>query len=172
MSKIQLKKELNNLDKNQLVQLILDLYSARKEAKSYFDFFIEPDMDKLTEKYRAAIDKELSRGKYNKSTARISKVRTIIRDYASFGISIEAVIELMVYALIEGLKVERAKYVSKAYINGITKLASDILKTGDKHEVFDTAMHLLEEALSGKYGYIGFVNLIRRELNWSTLRKN
>lgn len=37
MSKTSLKKELLNMDKNQLVELILDVYCARKEGKEYFE---------------------------------------------------------------------------------------------------------------------------------------
>ena len=171
MSKVQLKKELSTLDREQLVQLILDLYSARKEAKAYFDFFVDPDITKLTEKFRTEIDKEMMRGRYRKSTARISKVRTFIRDYSSYGIGAEAVIELMIYALKVGLHVERIKYVSKTFISGITRLASDILKEGDKNAIFDSTLKLLEEALSGTYGYLNFVNYIRRELDWSIIQR-
>ena len=169
MSKTHLKKELANLDKEQLVQIILDAYSARKEVKSYFDFFADPDVEKLTEKYRAAIDKEINRGKYNKSTARISRIRSAIREYASFGVNIESVIELMVYTLKMGLRVERAKYVSKTFSTGMVRLAEDILKTGDKNAVFDSTFKLLEEALSGAYGYKGFVNYIRTSIEWSAI---
>lgn len=169
MSKTQLKKELANLEADQLRQLILDLYSRNKGAKAYFDFFVDPDLEKLTEKYRAAIDKEMLRSKYNKSTARISRVRTSIREYESFGIDAENVLDLMVYALKTALNVERSKYVKSSFISGVNKLAQDILKFGDKNAVFDTAFKLLEEALGGSYGYIGFVNQIRRELQWSLI---
>lgn len=169
MSKTQLKKELSQLDREQLQQLILDLYGARKEAKAWFDFFVDPDLDKLTEKFQGEIEKEMHRGKYSKSTARISRIRTSIRDYASYGVGSEAVIKLMVHTLKVGLRVERAKYVSKTFMTGMVRLASDILKEGDKNAVFDFALRQLEEALSGAYGYLGFVNHIRRELQWSQL---
>ena len=169
MSKTQLKKELNQLDREQLIQLILDIYSARKEAKAYFDFFAEPDLAKLTEKFQSLILKEITRGKYNKSTARISRVRSYIRDYQSYGVSTEAVLELMIFTLKNGLMTERAKYVSRPFISGMVKLADDILKLGDKSAVFDSAFKLLEEALCGSYGRICFVNYIRREINWSLI---
>lgn len=169
MSKTILKKELKQLDKEQLEQLILDLYSARKEAKAYLDFFAEPDIDKLTEKYMLVIEKEMTRGKYSKSTARISRVRTHIRDYASYGIPVESVLEMMVNTLKLGLKVEQQKYTSKAFVSGINRLASDILSYGDKHLMFDTAFRLLSEALSGQYGYKGFVNMLRNNLDWSLI---
>ena len=170
MSKSSLKKELQQLDRNQLQQILLDIYSARKEAKQWLDFFVNPDLEALTEKYRAEIDKEMNRGKYSKSTTRLSKVRTLIKNYASFGIDPEAVISLMVYALKEGLRTERKKFVTKTFITGMARLASDILKEGDRYEIFNTAFSQLQEALSGAYGYINFVNYIRREIDWSVIR--
>lgn len=169
MSKTQLKKELATLDREQLTSLILELYDARKEAKAYFEFFINPDLDKLTERFQADIAKEMSRGKYTKSTARLSRVRTSIRDYASYGVPAEAVLSLMAYSLKLGLQVERAKYVSKTFMSGMVRLASDILKEGDKRLMFDYAHRLLSAALDGSHGYLGFVNYIRRELDWSII---
>ena len=169
MSKIQLKKELSRLDREQLIGIILDNYSLRKDAKAYFDFFINPDIDKLTEKYSLLIEKEMLRGKYTKSTARLSRVRTHIREYASFGVPPESVQELMIYTLKLGLDVERRKYVSQTFTSGIIRLATDILTYGDKNSIFDSTMRLMEDALSGNYGYKGFVNQIRYELHWSLI---
>lgn len=169
MTKIALKKELANLDNGQLRSLILDLYSARKEAKEYLDFFANPDLDALTERYRTLIAKEFSRGKYAKSTARISRIRTYLRDYASFGVPAEAVIELMDYSLRTGLIIEQKRYVSSAFASGMKRLAADILKYGDKNLVFDSTLRLLNETLCGKYGYRGFVNQLRTHLEWSAI---
>lgn len=167
MSKIQLKRELTKLDRDQLIQLVLDIYSARKEAKDYFDFFVEPDIEKLTEKYRSLIHKEMIRGKYSKSTARISRIRAYIKDYASYGVDAEAVVELMIYTLSVGLLIQKTKYVSQPFESGLKKMAEDVLKFGDKNCIFDSSFRLLEEVLSGKYGYVGFVNAIRTHLEWS-----
>lgn len=43
MSKAALRKELVKMSQEQLVTLILDLYSARPQAKEYFEFFLSPD---------------------------------------------------------------------------------------------------------------------------------
>ena len=51
MSKLRLTKEIKQLERHQLEQMILDAYAARKEIKEYFDFFLNPDVDKLIEKY-------------------------------------------------------------------------------------------------------------------------
>ena len=35
MSKAQLKKHLNTLDKSQIIEMVMELYDARKEAQYY-----------------------------------------------------------------------------------------------------------------------------------------
>lgn len=42
MSKAQLKKFLKDLERGQLEEFILDLYSDVKPAKEYLDFFLNP----------------------------------------------------------------------------------------------------------------------------------
>ena len=63
MSKNTLKKELDLMDRGQLVDIILDLYSNRPEAKEYFEFFLNPDIEKLREKVITKAQKEIMRTK-------------------------------------------------------------------------------------------------------------
>ncbi|MDE5643478.1 MAG: hypothetical protein K2I56_08295, partial [Muribaculaceae bacterium] len=63
MSKAKLKKELELMSREQLIDIILNVYSARKEAKEYFEFFLNPDSDALLEKYRELVKKEVIRAK-------------------------------------------------------------------------------------------------------------
>lgn len=44
MSKAQLKKHLIKLTKEQVIDVVMELYEARKEAKEYLDFYINPMM--------------------------------------------------------------------------------------------------------------------------------
>lgn len=169
MSKIQLKKELANLDREQLVQLILDMYSARKEAKEYFDFFVNPDVDALYEKYQKAVEKEIERGKYRRCTARISRIRASIKEFASYDPGAEPVVNLMIYTIKAAVMIERRREISKPFFVGIGKMCSDVLEYGDKNEVYSYALKLLEIALNGEIGYIGFVNYLRRCVDWPVL---
>ena len=43
MSKIALKKYLGTLEKSEVIDVVLDLYDARKEAKEYLEYFLNPD---------------------------------------------------------------------------------------------------------------------------------
>ena len=56
MSKVALKKYLNTLQKGDIVEMVLDLYDARKEAKEYLEYFLNPDEEEKLKEYS---------GKYN-----------------------------------------------------------------------------------------------------------
>ena len=43
MSKAKLKKYLQTLSKEQVIEVMLELYDARKEAKDYLEFYLTPD---------------------------------------------------------------------------------------------------------------------------------
>lgn len=72
MSKSALRKELDRMSREQLEQIILDAYDAKREIKDYFEFFLNPDVNKLLDKQLAIVAKELSRVKWGTSRARVS----------------------------------------------------------------------------------------------------
>ena len=58
MSKAEVKKYIKSLDKSSLEELVLDLYSARKEAKDYLEYVIKPNDKGKLEEYREIIAKD------------------------------------------------------------------------------------------------------------------
>lgn len=84
MSRTELKKALAGMSREQLQEMILDIYSARKDAKEYFEFYLNPDVNALLAKYRTAIYKEFERTRRGRSTARISRIKKAIRQFDSF----------------------------------------------------------------------------------------
>ena len=55
MSLTGLKKELKQLDKNKLINLIVELYKKHKPVKVFFDFYVQPDEKGLFEKQKARV---------------------------------------------------------------------------------------------------------------------
>ena len=55
MSKAQLKKHLNTLEKPQIIEMVMELYDARKEAKEYLEFYLNPDENKELEKFKKIV---------------------------------------------------------------------------------------------------------------------
>lgn len=147
MSKAQLKKELANMDAVQLRELILDLYSAKKEAKEYFEFFLEPDVNKLTEKVGLQIDKELNRTKRGMLCARFSVIFALLKDYQAHGVDAQHVYKLMLGVLRKAVTFERLYYTKNSFENGTLKLFSHTLEYADKQQMFDVALQDLQGVL-------------------------
>ena len=145
MSKTQLKKELKELDAPQLRELILEVYEARKEAREYFEFFLAPDADKLYQRYVTLIDKELLRSKRGMLSARFTRVRAFIKDFASFGPGADYVLRLMQHTLSVAVVAERAYHTKPPFENGILRLAADTLTYADRHLLFDSALKSVTE---------------------------
>lgn len=55
MSKAQLKKYLFVLNKEQIIEVILELYDVRKEAKEYLEFYLNSNEDEKLKKYKRII---------------------------------------------------------------------------------------------------------------------
>ncbi len=143
MSKAQLKKELAGMSAEQLVQIVLDAYSARKETRDYFEFFLNPDVDKLYAKTLAAVDKELMRSKHGHSTSRITVVRRAIKDFASYDPGAEYVLRLMLDTLEHILVREKYVYFKETFEKGSRRLVDDILAYADTHAMVDSTLRRL-----------------------------
>lgn len=167
MSKTKLKKELAELDKEQLVQLILDAYSARKETKEYLEFFIEPDVEKLQTKYEIAISKELNRvrrGGYCK--ARISYVKAQIKEFMSFQPGFQAEIDLLFYTISYAMAAESHLHFPETLMRGIGSLVRMILDLSDANYVADKTLMNLRALLSNQQaGSRYFRRYLNDELN-------
>ena len=64
MSKSEVKNYIKSLERSSLEELVMDLYSARKEAKEYLEYVIKSDDNAKLEEYRKIITNEFfpSRG--------------------------------------------------------------------------------------------------------------
>lgn len=83
MSKTTVKKALEPLSRAQLVEMVLELYGARKEAKEYLDFWADPDVEKELEKAVAKINRLffLSADKPRKKP-KLTSIKTVIKAFA------------------------------------------------------------------------------------------
>ena len=57
MSKAKVKKELNKFTKEQIIELVLEMYDKKALTNEYLDFFVTLDEDKLIAKYKKEIKK-------------------------------------------------------------------------------------------------------------------
>lgn len=101
MSKAQLKKLLNSMDKNDIASLILELYDAKKEAKEYLEYYLNPNEKEKFEKYKQIIEEEYSLTSL-KCNARLSVAKKAISDFSKFKPSVELQADLMLFLVESG----------------------------------------------------------------------
>lgn len=58
MSKVDLKNHLQQLSKEQIMNLVLEYYSSSKEARKYFDYLLAPDIGNKFKESKAVIYNE------------------------------------------------------------------------------------------------------------------
>lgn len=100
MSKSQLKKYLKELNRDQLEEFILDIYSDVKSAKEYLDFFLNPDVTKLVDKTQLQLYSKFYRPNGEPvSNLKFSKVNDIMKDFTNKMRDPYIVADMMVYLL-------------------------------------------------------------------------
>ncbi|MDD3077917.1 MAG: DUF6155 family protein [Paludibacter sp.] len=98
MSKAKLKKELQSLTKEKLVEQILDLYDKNKSVKEFYDFYLNPRNEKeLAVKYKKQIRKEFNVENPMRSTEKFSVAKRAISDFKGLQPSPEALADVMLY---------------------------------------------------------------------------
>ena len=138
MSKASLKKELATFNAEQLREIILDLYNARKEAKEYLEFFINPDIEKLNDKTTEALKKEIGRVKRRMVSPRWTRVNAILKNYDTLRPGPEHVIKIY-WTAVKLAAVEMSLYyVSATFETGLMKLFTKTIEYGDKNQVLAT----------------------------------
>lgn len=97
MSKRDLKKYLHNLDKEQLEEQIIDLYTRFKEVKVFYDFVFNPKEDKLLEECKLKISTEYFPVKSRKAKARRSVAQKYIKHFKQLGVDAVIIADVMLY---------------------------------------------------------------------------
>lgn len=168
MSKLALKKTLATLTPEQKDELILDLYSARAEAKAYLEFFINPDIDKLIEKSTADIGKEIyKRGSRGYNKPRITRIRNIIKNVATLNPGAEYVLELMFNTLsLLATAGNQGFWYTEGVLKSFGRIIAEILKLADDNAMLEPTLNRLTELTDGIKGgpFCRPGNFMRNEL--------
>ncbi|MCM1448832.1 MAG: DUF6155 family protein [Clostridiales bacterium] len=131
MSKAQLKKELSGMTAGQLVEVILDAYAARPAIKEYFEYFLNPDVEKVFDKQMRIIVKETNRSKYHSSKARVSIINKAIKEFTMHGPDDEMLVRFL-YTAVHNLAVaEMMLEFSDTHWSLVSKIVSQALTVAD-----------------------------------------
>ena len=102
MSKAKLKKHLLALSKEEIIDVVLDLYDARTEAKAYFEFYLKPDSSAELEKLRVRIVHEFFPVRGLPKNPSFAKCKKIVTDFAKMQASPDCVADLMLTVTEQG----------------------------------------------------------------------
>lgn len=91
----EVKSELNKLKKGDLINQIAELYKKYMPVKEYFDFYVNPDEDKLLEQYKERV----TSGFFPKHgyKLKVSISRKAINDFKKLGTSQESLADLLLH---------------------------------------------------------------------------
>lgn len=99
MSKRDLKKYLNGLEKEQLEEQLLELYDKFSEVKTYYDFVFNPKEDRLVQEAKLKIANEYFPVKSKKAKLRRSVAQKYIKHFLVLGVDPFAVADVMLYTM-------------------------------------------------------------------------
>lgn len=136
------------MSREQLAGLLLEAYEARKETREYFEFFLNPDVGKLSQKYEAAIAKEFARVKRRYCRARMSNVKAALRDFASFKPGDEQVLDLYLWTIRHAMAAEKRIDFPEALIKSVAGILVAALNFADKALLADRALAAIDAILS------------------------
>lgn len=147
MSKTILRKELQQMSHEQLEDLLLELYDARKEVKEYFKFFLNPDVNKLTEKYKNALAKEIYRNKRGHTKARISQIKKLVKEFQSFHPGFDKEIELLEWVVMQSVGADMLYGYTETLNNGIAYFLETLLSLADRNMMADKIINRITNIL-------------------------
>jgi Family of unknown function (DUF6155) len=101
MGLIDVKKELNKLDKSKIIDLVAELYKNNKSPKDFLDFWVNPNENELFIKYRDKVFRAFYMEKgYDYS---LKNGKQAISDFKKFSPSSELVADLMLFYVETGV---------------------------------------------------------------------
>ncbi len=132
----EVKSELNKLNKEELIKHISELYKKYKPVKEYFDFYINPDEQKLLEQYK----EKVTEGFFPKRgyQLKLSISRKAINDFKKLGTSAESLADLLLHFVENGVDFTN-EYgdIDENFYTSIENTYSNALDLIDKNGLLD-----------------------------------
>ncbi|MCG8580993.1 MAG: DUF6155 family protein [Bacteroidales bacterium] len=136
MSKKDLKLYLHELDKEQLEDQIIDLYTRFKEVKEYYDFAFNPKENKLMEECKLKISKEYFPVSRRKAKMRRSVAQKYIRHFNRLGVEPSLVADVMFYHIEIAQTYSSENYVrQETFYKAMLKAFTEALQYVDEHGI-------------------------------------
>ncbi len=136
MGLTDIKKELKNLDKDNLIDLVLDLYKKNKSVKEFFDFYVNPNEKELLAKYKDKVYEAFfpKRG----DRLRLSDGKKAIADFRKLGTSNDLLTDLMLFYVETGVEcTNEFGDIDEPFYNSVASVYSQALTIMKKEKILD-----------------------------------
>ena len=138
MSKTDLKKFLKDKDAAFLSNLILEIYSASKQAKEWLDFYVDPQEEDLYDTYCARICSVFFTIRGTKPAPSFTKCKSIIAQYKKCSPPAERIADIMIYCLECAVAASDERGFDFSFYNAVdnmgAQLVTHVVKTGIAQE--------------------------------------
>ncbi len=104
MSKLQLKHYLQSLTQKQVIDIVMQLYDAKKEAQEWLDYYLQPDESAKLEHYKKIIYEEFYPSGRKMPQTRFAVCRKAISEFKKLKPRDEYLAELMVFYVETGCR--------------------------------------------------------------------
>lgn len=158
MSKAKLKKHLLSLTKEQVVDIMLELYGASKEANAWLEFYLEPNSDAELEKYKKAICSQFYGRNYYPKDPSFRECNKLITAFKKLVPDPHAIADLMLYYVEQGcsLTAQFGDYEEPFYTaleNNFSKAVKFIAQNGLLPEFAPRMKKMIETVKWCGYGF-------------------
>lgn len=147
MSKAKLKKELENMSAEQLREVILDAYDAAPEIKQYFEYFLNPDENKLMNDFVEFVCKEFNRVKRHNCKARVSAVKRELKKLQGFGVSYVRYTNAFLNVIMQIGIADKFCYLADAHYNLVDYCTEQALCEADKTGQYSELLERIDKAI-------------------------
>lgn len=169
MSKRALTKYLQGLDKSELEDQVLDLYTRFKPVKEYYNFVFNPKEDKLVEEAKFKIANEYFPLKRRKARARRSVAQKYIKQFLLLGLDPTLTADVMLFNLETAQRFNAKKRINqeafyKSMFNSFEQAVVFINENGLKAVFSERLREVLEVAWEQEwFNAEGMEDLINNE---------
>lgn len=166
MSKARLKKTLNELSKEQIIEMVTEMYDARKEAKDYLEYWLDPDGDKELEKREVMIRRLFfTTSDRPRKLPSVSDIKKIVKDFTTICFDSEKTAQLLLYvcdSYAAWMKVKRFGRTASAAAQRSVETAAAYIESTEQQEHFGIRLDNVRNLIN---------QLIKQELEAPVLRR-
>ena len=160
MSKRDLKKYLQELDKSQLEEQIIELYEKFTPIKVYYDFVFNPKEDTLLKESKIKISNEYfpqrTSGKPRRPKMRRSVAQKYIKHFILLGVDSFLIGDVMLYAIeiaqtFSSEKPVKSELFYKSMLNSFEQAVGFMIEKGNLYEFKPRVEKIKNQALTQKW---------------------